>query len=167
VTERVTDAAYAFGAHQEPTLRGTLDGTLSWPVFKRGPRYAAAFPDMGVPKVTEEVHSLEAFGFPNALIDAWSESIPSLNQLQQDAINDFGVLAGEHLVVSAPTSSGKTLIGELAALRGTLDRKRALFLLPMKALVNDKYVEFSNKYAGFGLRTIRGRQGTSPTISPR
>ena len=78
-----------------------------------------------------------------------------MNELQQDAINEFGLLDGDHLVVSAPTSSGKTLVGELAALKGVLERKRALFLLPMKALVNDKYAEFTSKYEAFGLRTIR------------
>ncbi len=155
VTERVIDAANQFGATQQPTLRGTLDGSLSWPVFTAGPAYAKAFPELGKPEVTENVHSLEAFGFPAELIDAWAESIPSLNKRQEDAVNDFGVLVGEHLVVSAPTSSGKTLVGELAALKGVLDRKRALFLLPMKALVNDKYAEFSRKYESFGLRTIR------------
>lgn len=155
VTERVTDAAREFGARQEPTLRGTLDGSLSWPVFTPGKRYAAAFPERGRPKATAGVHNLDAFGFPPELVDSWAESVPSLNQLQQDAVNDFGLLDGEHLVVSAPTSSGKTLIGELAALKGVLDRKRALFLLPMKALVNDKFAEFSRKYEAFGLRTIR------------
>jgi replicative superfamily II helicase len=155
VTERVIDSARELGARQEPTLRGTLDGSLSWPVFTPGERYAAAFPELGRPTVSADVHSLDAFGFPAELVDAWAESVPSLNQLQQDAVNEFGLLDGEHLVVSAPTSSGKTLIGELAALKGVLDRKRALFLLPMKALVNDKYAEFSRKYARFGLRTIR------------
>lgn len=155
VTERVIDAARQFGAQQEPTLRGTLDGSLSWPVFMPGERYAAAFPELGQPKVSADVHSLDAFGFPAELVEAWAESVPSLNQLQQDAVNDFGLLDDEHLVVSAPTSSGKTLIGELAALKGVLDRERALFLLPMKALVNDKYAEFSRKYTAFGLRTIR------------
>jgi replicative superfamily II helicase len=38
--------------------------------------------------------------------------------LQLSAVNEYGVLRGEHVVVSAPTSSGKTMIGELAALRG-------------------------------------------------
>jgi helicase len=155
VTERVVDAASEFGARQEPTLRGTLDGSLTWPVFTPGKRYAAAFPELGQPKVSDDIHSLETLGFPAELVDAWAEAIPSLNQLQQDAVNEFGALAGEHLVVSAPTSSGKTLIGELAALKGVLERKRALFLLPMKALVNDKYAEFSRKYEAFGLRTIR------------
>ena len=155
VTERVIDAARGFGARQEPTLRGTLDGSLSWPVFTPGERFAAAFPEIGRPRVSADLHSLDGFGFPAELVGAWAESVPSLNRLQQDAVNDFGLLDGAHLVVSAPTSSGKTLVGELAALKGVLDRKRALFLLPMKALVNDKYAEFRRKYETFGLRTIR------------
>src|SRR6266496_218753 len=113
VTERVIDAASQFGARQEPTLRGTLDGSLTWPVFTPGERYAAAFPELGQPKVSADVRSLDAFGFPAELVDTWAESVPSLNQLQQAAVNDFGLLDGDHLVVSAPTSSGKTLIGEL------------------------------------------------------
>ncbi len=155
VTERVIDAASQFGADQKPTLRGTLDGSLSWPVFAPGPGWAEVFPELGERAVTKEISSLESFGFPTDLISAWAEAIPSLNPLQQDAINEFGVLEGNHLVVSAPTSSGKTMIGELAALKGVLDRKRAWFLLPMKALVNDKYSEFARKYSSFGLRTIR------------
>ncbi len=56
---------------------------------------------------------------------------------------------------SAPTSSGKTMIGELAAVRAALDRRRAIFLLPMRALVNDKYAAFTSTYGEFGIRTIR------------
>ena len=166
VTERVIDAARGFGARQEPTLRGTLDGSLSWPVFTPGERYAAAFPEFGRPKVSADLHSLDAFGFPAELVGTWAESVPSLNRLQQDAINDFGLLDGEHLVVTAPTSSGKTMVGELAALKGVLDRKRAFFLLPMKALVNDKYRSSSATTR----RSASGRSARparSPTTSRR
>jgi replicative superfamily II helicase len=155
VTTRVIDAARQFGARQEPTLRGTLDGELAWPVFAPGSLYKAAFPERQRPNVTADLASLEPYGFPPDLLAAWGGSIPGLNELQQEAINDYGLLDCGHLVVSAPTSSGKTLVGELAALKGVLERKRALFLLPMKALVNDKYAEFTRKYESFGLRTIR------------
>jgi helicase len=156
VTKRVIDAAGAlYRADQRPTLRGTLDGELTWPVFTAGKNYAKAFPDRGRSPVTEELTSLAKHGFPDEIIDAWVTEIDTLNQLQLDAINDYALLDGEHLVVSAPTSSGKTMIGELAALNGILQRRRALFLLPMKALVNDKYQEFLRKYAALGVRTIR------------
>jgi len=67
----------------------------------------------------------------------------------------MGLFAGQHLVVSAPTSSGKTMIGELAALCGSSRGERSYMLLPLRALVNDKYEEFTRKYSDFGLRIIR------------
>lgn len=156
VTRRVIDAAGTlYRADQRPTLRGTLDGELTWPVFSPGKNYAKAFPDRGRAQVAKDLASLADHGFPGEIIGAWSAEIDTLNQLQRDAINQYGLLDGEHLVVSAPTSSGKTMVGELAALNGILQRRRALFLLPMKALVNDKYEEFVRKYAGLGIRTIR------------
>jgi replicative superfamily II helicase len=152
---RVIDTAAGLGREQQPTLRGRVDGELSWPVLERRQRWHAAFPDRSTAPVTSEVQSLSGHGFPPGLLDAWRADIPSLNALQLAALNDFGLLAGEHLLVTAPTSSGKTLVGELAALDGVLRGGRALFLLPLKALVNDKHVEFGRKYADFGIRTIR------------
>ncbi|WP_282611274.1 DEAD/DEAH box helicase [Pelagibius sp. Alg239-R121] len=154
VTDRVIDFAQKIGRSQNPTLRGTINGALDWPVFKAGPRYLQAFPDRSNAKATADVNSLAAFGLPQPLLEALATAIPSLNQLQIDAVNEFGVLNSEHLVVSAPTSSGKTMIGELAALRSLIDRKRALFLLPLKALVADKARHLENVYASFGVRTI-------------
>lgn len=155
VTERVADAARAIGTVQTATLRGTIDGAFTWPMLTPGTAYYAAFPERARPAATADVDSLAAWGFPSGLLDAWAASIDGLNALQLDAINEFGVLEGAHLVVSAPTSSGKTMVGELAALSGVVDHRRALFLLPLKALVNDKHQEFERKYAEFGIRTIR------------
>jgi replicative superfamily II helicase len=167
VTTRVIDGAAGIGKSQHPTLRGTIDGEVTWPVFRPGPAYAAAFPDRGRPKVAAEIQSLEPYGFPPALLNAWAAAIPGFNQLQLDAINEFGILDGEHLVVSAPTSSGKTMIGELAALRAALDRRRTFFLFPLKAIVNDKYRHFNAIYGPFGIRTIRATgDSTSDDLVP-
>jgi len=155
VSRRVTDAATRLGKVQHPTIRGEIDGELTWPVFHPGPLYHAAFPERGRMPVSADIASLAGSGFPPDVLQAWAGAIPSLNALQRDAINDFNLLDGEHLVVSAPTSSGKTMIGELAALKGVLDRRRALFLLPLKALVNDKHQQFLRTYGAFGLRIIR------------
>jgi replicative superfamily II helicase len=156
VTRRVTaDASASFGKDQHPTLRGQLDGELTWPVFTPGATYHAAFPERCARPVTSDIHSLEPYGFPAPVLAAWAGSIPSLNQLQIDAINQYRLLEGCHLVVSAPTSSGKTLVGELAALRGVMERKRAFFLLPLRALVNDKHRQFTRTYQGFGIKVIR------------
>src|SRR5260370_896570 len=140
VVKRVVDAARQIRREQQPAVRGTFDGEFRWPVLSPGAVYRAAFPDFGKPIATAEINSLAAFGFPQAVLDAWAVDIPRLNHLQLDAINEFGILRGEHVVASAPTSSGKTMLGDLAAVRGALDRRRTLFLLPLKALVNERPV---------------------------
>lgn len=72
---------------------------------------------------------------------------------QADALK-IGFLDGKNLVLTIPTSSGKTLIGELAALKTVLEkRKKALYLVPLKALANEKYREFKSKYEKLGVRT--------------
>lgn len=155
VTQRVTNSAAQFGKEQHPTLRGQLDGQLIWPIFTPGPLFRSAFPEYRPAEVTSDLASLAAAGFPDALIAAWKQSIPSLNALQVSAINDFKILNGDHVVISAPTSSGKTMVGEIAAVRNCLARRRAVFLLPLKALVNDKYRYFTDTYGSFGFRIIR------------
>lgn len=165
VTARVKAAAAQLGRPQNPSMRGSIDGDVTWPVFTPGVKYAAAFPDRSRMAVTSDVASLATAGFPPDLISAWAGTIPALNPLQVSAINDFNVLGGDHLVVSAPTSSGKTMIGELAALRSVLDRKRSLFLLPLKALVSDKRRHFEQMYGPFGVRTVEAT-GETDDITP-
>ena len=165
LTRRVIDAARQIGRPQNPSMRGRIDGEMTWPVFVPGARYFAAFPEREPATVNAAVTSLAAVGFPPALIEAWAGAIPSLNALQIEAINDFGILDGNHIVVSAPTSSGKTMVGELAAVRSVLNRRRALFLLPLKALVADKRRQFEAVYGPFGIRTFEAT-GETDDISP-
>ena len=165
VVRRVTDAARRIRHEQHPAVRGTFDGEFSWPVFTPGAIYKAAFPEYGEPAAAPDIASLAAFGFPQAVIDAWAGDIPRLNQLQLDAINEYGILRGQHLVASAPTSSGKTMIGELAAISGALDRRRTVFLMPLKSIVNDKLLQFQRVYGPFGIRTIEAT-GETDDVTP-
>ena len=165
VTERVKAAAHEIGRPQSPTFRGVVDGDISWPVFEPGARYGAAFPERAPARVTADLGSLVAVGFPPTLIEAWGKAVPSLNDLQIAAINDFGLLEGQHLVVSAPTSSGKTMVGELAALGHVLAGRRALFLLPLKALVADKRRHFQEVYGAFGIRVVEAT-GETDDVTP-
>jgi len=166
VTQSVKSQAIALGKIQHPTLRGKIDDALTWEIFKPGKHYFSVFPERERVKVTSEIASLQSYGFPKSLLETWAQEIPSLNQLQLDAINEFRVLDGEHLVVSAPTSSGKTMIGELAALKSSLTRKRSFFLLPLRALVNDKHQQFTRLYGDYGLRVIRATGEFNDDVSP-
>lgn len=116
VTRSVADAAKLCRHKQEPTLRGSIDGDFVFPVLEPGELFHSLFPAIGSATVSSRVDDLAVFGFPGPILESLRSAIPSLNALQQEAINKMGVLNGEHVVVSAPTSSGKTMIGELAAL---------------------------------------------------
>lgn len=165
VVRRVADAARQIRREQHPTVRGTFDGEFTWPIMSPGPLYQAAFPELGAAVATAELGSLLSFGFQQAIIEAWAGDIPQLNKLQLDAINEYGILRDQHVVASAPTSSGKTMLGELAAVRNALDRRRTLFLMPLKALVSDKLRHFERLYRPFGIRTIEAT-GETDDISP-
>ena len=50
-------------------------------------------------------------------------------------------------MVCAPTSSGKTLIGEIAVLQALRRRHRCLYLVSHKALANQKYTDFETRFS--------------------
>ncbi|MHA1683577.1 MAG: DEAD/DEAH box helicase [Promethearchaeota archaeon] len=83
-----------------------------------------------------------------------SNNILELLPVQVKAI-DSGLLEGKNLLIASSTSSGKTLIGELAGINNILNNKGAfLFVVPLVALANQKFLEFKKKYAPLGLRVM-------------
>jgi len=76
------------------------------------------------------------------------EGIESLYPPQAAAV-EAGVTRGNSLVASVPTASGKTLVAQLAMLsaitdaQGNPDRpKKALYIVPLRALASEKRAEF-------------------------
>jgi helicase len=77
---------------------------------------------------------------------------PGLNPVQELAVN-VGLFSRKNMVVAAPTASGKTLIAEMAALNTILnERKKAVYIVPLRALANEKYEEFKKKYEHLGVK---------------
>lgn len=71
--------------------------------------------------------------------------IESLTDIQSRALAS-GAASGESLVVCAPTSSGKTLVAEIAA--GVALRKgmRVLYLVSHRALADQKYLDLQKRF---------------------
>jgi len=160
------------GVTQTPVFLGSVEGGLVFPRLVRGDNYRAAFPQTAVQQMSGAFSELASHGFPTSLIEQWEARFPQgLNPLQLKAVNEFGVLAGRSLLTVAPTSSGKTMIGELAAIQAILTGKKAVFLLPYRALVNEKFEEFTARYGAAGLRVARcsgdASDGVGPVLSGR
>ncbi len=78
--------------------------------------------------------------------------ITELTDVQALAV-EAGLFDGENLLVVSSTTSGKTLIGELAGIDKLLKKgEKFIFLVPLVALANQKYEEFKRKYNRLGLK---------------
>jgi len=157
ITGMVRADALKMGHTQNPVVFGFLEEGLILPVLKKGQKFYEVFPELKGHRVTSSVRDLSYFGFPAQVLDEWEKNFKNgLNNLQQSAVNDHRILDGDSLLVVAPTSSGKTFIGEMASIRTVIQGKKAVFIFPYKALVNEKYDQFSELYGDrLGIRVIR------------
>ncbi len=87
--------------------------------------------------------------FKSILLDLGLET---LLPIQAKAIQS-GLLKNTSLLVVSSTSSGKTLLGELAGIPKALHGKKMIYMSPLVALTNEKYNSFRKRYKSIGLRT--------------
>jgi helicase len=76
-------------------------------------------------------------------LGAWG--FATLTDIQKKALA-AGAANGESLIVSAPTSSGKTLIAEIAALAALRKGMRVLYLVSHRALADQKHLDFEKRF---------------------
>lgn len=157
VMELIRAEVSRIGVVQTPVLFGHIEGGLTLPALRVGSRYREAFPELRVHRVGTGVADLASFGLPQPVLAEWADRFRGgLNDLQVRAVNDHRILDGDSLLVVAPTSSGKTFIGEMAATRAVIEGRKAVFLLPYRALVDEKYDQFSALYGErLGMRVVR------------
>ena len=65
---------------------------------------------------------------------------PNLTPIQEKAV-EANLLKDKSLLLCAPTASGKTLVATMA-IANTLGKSKATYLVPLKALANEKYNEY-------------------------
>ena len=90
-------------------------------------------------------------------LHAYLRKYPELWPSQQDAIR-CGLLdpAQKYFVVALPTSSGKTLCGELVIIQKLTDKPNAVcfYVVPTRALVTEKSRELEQKLSDFGFGVV-------------
>lgn len=96
-----------------------------------------------------KIDDLSGYNVSSFVIDKLKEQgYQELTEVQTKAI-EKGLFDSKNLVISAPTNTGKTFIGELASIVKT--DKISFFLVPLKALAEEKYEDFKCKYKEWGL----------------
>ncbi len=73
------------------------------------------------------------------MLERWlrERGIKELFPIQRKAI-EAGLFDGRSLLISAPTGSGKTLVGEMAIVKALTEGNRALYLVPLRSIAFEK-----------------------------
>ncbi len=125
------------------------------------------------------IRNLEDYNIPSCILDIWEKNYsPYLLPVQKKAVKDYDILNfnnsnkakpnpttysttltiphnnNHNLLVIAPPSSGKTLIGEMAAITHTIHQQKAIYLVPFPFMAEDKYNHFRKLYTSFGLDVV-------------
>ena len=101
------------------------------------------------------IDTLVSKGIQQPLIDTWKNTgISTLTECQDRVLAHEPLWAGQNILVVAPTSSGKTFVGEVLAARSAFSLKRAIFLVPYKAIAEEKYGEFKERYGTLGISVV-------------
>lgn len=78
--------------------------------------------------------------------EIFEKDIKILRPAQEKAIK-AGLFENKNLLICTPTASGKTFIAELAFLNCIIkNNKKAIYIVPLKALASEKYKDFKKKY---------------------
>jgi ATP-dependent DNA helicase len=102
-----------------------------------------------------KVETLEAYNVPPDIIEVWRDQVGSeLLPVQERAVKEFGLFGADNLIVFSPTSSGKTFIGEMAAVKAARENTKVFYLVPQKALAAEKFEELRRRYAPVGINVV-------------
>jgi superfamily II RNA helicase len=105
-----------------------------------------------------------SYNYPKSKEDEYKEYYEKysyeLHDFQKWSIES--IVGGNHLLVCAPTGSGKTMPGEFALDFFHSKGKKTIYTSPIKALSNEKFYNFTQKYPHISIGLITGDIKTNP-----
>ena len=102
-----------------------------------------------------KVEKLSRYGIPEGVIESWKKNLgEELLPLQALAVTKYDLLNGQSLIISAPTSSGKTFCAEMASVANLFKRKKVIYLVPLKAIAEEKFSDFVERYSDLGIAVV-------------
>ena len=98
----------------------------------------------------------------DSLVEEFEATLPfKLDDFQREAIEKLDRGPGG-VLVSAPTSSGKTVVAEYAIFRALHARSKVIYTTPLKALSNQKYHDFVREYGLATVGLVTGENSINP-----
>jgi len=94
---------------------------------------------------------LAQLNLPKYILEYYHQ-FTDLTPIQEKAIK-ADLLGGKSLLICAPTASGKTLIATMAMVNN-LPKGKVIYLVPLKALANEKFKEYSRLLEGTKYQAI-------------
>ena len=110
----------------------------------------------GTPELVDRLENLAA-KFPG--IETNINLYRAIYPFKLDAFQEEGLLSlmqGNNVLVTTPTGSGKTVVGELAIYFALMLGLRVAYTTPLKALSNQKFQDFKAKYGGDRVGLLTG-----------
>ena len=160
--------------HEEYEMRPTsftnsqCDITSSTPIaFKRGLKSQSSQTSFLTTPSTNTKNNLwlSNWGLPDKVLAEYSQrGITSMFKWQAECLMLPNVLTGGNIIFSAPTSSGKTLVAELLALKCVLEtKKKVIFILPFVSIAHEKsnYLQAIFEPQGIRVGGFMGNQSPS------
>ena len=109
--------------------------------------------DTVVSSKEEKKKAIKTLPIHKRLKDLLLKKSKDLMPVQSLAV-EAGLLERKNLMVVSATATGKTLIGEIAGIENVLSKRgKMLYLVPLVALANQKYEQFTTRYNEIGLKT--------------
>jgi replicative superfamily II helicase len=101
-----------------------------------------------------KIEELNKHGVPDEILTVWRESGVTGTLPIQDRAIQAGLLKGKSLLLVAPTSSGKSFVGEMVAVTHAMQGRKTLYLVPFKAIAEERNEELVERYSHSGLGLI-------------
>lgn len=145
VMRRVRAQAESMGYVQSPVLIGNVEKSLDLPRLRRGLKFYAAFPE----ECDKTIRQLLApHDFPDLIFEQWEKDGQTHPLPLQTLAIANGAIFGKSCLIVGPTSSGKTFVGEIVAVSHILRLRKCIYLVPTKALAEEKFESFRSRYGG-------------------
>ena len=107
-----------------------------------------------------QLGDLSRYGISEQMIEVWRKRQgENLLPIQRRAIRQ-GLLerssdgTGRNLIISAPTSAGKSFCAEMAAARALSRQSRVVMLFPLRSLAEEKFRLFDRTYGPLGVKCL-------------